>query len=121
MTAETDTQLDDEKVEEALRLVIDPELGYNIVDLGLVYAVLVNAGADDGGWTAGAALTFAEADLPPVALPSVAAGRGADLPRPMILAGAEPYLAFDVLYDPERRMIGLRPRPRPPARQGPKS
>ncbi len=44
MIAEADTQLDDKKVEEALRLVIDPELGYNIVDLGLVYAVLVNDG-----------------------------------------------------------------------------
>jgi hypothetical protein len=32
------------------------------------------------------------------------------MPRPMMLAGAAPYLAFDVLYDPERGVIGLRPR-----------
>lgn len=44
MTVGAESQLDDEKVKEALRLVIDPELGYNIVDLGLVYAVLVNDG-----------------------------------------------------------------------------
>ncbi|ANN61999.1 aromatic ring hydroxylase (plasmid) [Mesorhizobium loti NZP2037] len=44
MTAAAESPLDDAKVKQALRLVIDPELGYNIVDLGLVYAVLVNDG-----------------------------------------------------------------------------
>lgn len=37
------TALDDE-IAQALRLVIDPELGYNIVDLGLVYEVAAEAG-----------------------------------------------------------------------------
>ncbi|MGO9004673.1 MAG: metal-sulfur cluster assembly factor [Beijerinckiaceae bacterium] len=42
MTAEADLV---ERIKDALRLVIDPELGYNIVDLGLVYEVAI----EDGG------------------------------------------------------------------------
>lgn len=38
-------QPQEERIAEALRLVIDPELGCNIVDLGLVYDIA----ADDGG------------------------------------------------------------------------
>jgi len=34
----------DEQIAQALRLVIDPELGYNIVDLGLVYEVVTEEG-----------------------------------------------------------------------------
>ena len=34
-----------EVIRDALRLVIDPELGYNIVDLGLIYDVEIDKGA----------------------------------------------------------------------------
>ena len=36
----------EEQVLEALKSVVDPELGINIVDLGLVYEVEVGAGGD---------------------------------------------------------------------------
>jgi metal-sulfur cluster biosynthetic enzyme len=33
-----------EHIRSALRRVIDPELGYNVLDLGLIYAVVADAG-----------------------------------------------------------------------------
>jgi metal-sulfur cluster biosynthetic enzyme len=43
MTVETNDNIG-ERIKEVLHLVIDPELGYNIVDLGLVYGVAVKDG-----------------------------------------------------------------------------
>jgi metal-sulfur cluster biosynthetic enzyme len=40
------TKVDDEQVIEALRLVYDPELGVNIVDLGLVYGLDMDEGGN---------------------------------------------------------------------------
>lgn len=40
------TRIDDEQVIEALRLVFDPELGVNIVDLGLVYGLDIDEGGN---------------------------------------------------------------------------
>jgi hypothetical protein len=87
--------------------------GAVLLDTGASSAAVINAGGGGDAWTAGAALTFAGGALPPVELGRLATGRAGDLPRPMILAGSAPYLAFDVLYDPERRTIGLRSRPQP--------
>ncbi len=42
MTEETKAPANAADVEEALRDVIDPELGINVVDLGLVYGVMLD-------------------------------------------------------------------------------
>ncbi len=36
--------LDEERVQTALRHIVDPELGINIVDLGLIYGIRVHGG-----------------------------------------------------------------------------
>ena len=41
---ETATTAMGDRIVQALHLVIDPELGYNVVDLGLVYEVEAEAG-----------------------------------------------------------------------------
>lgn len=54
------TQLDPEDVYEAMRDVVDPELGINVVDLGLVYDVHVET---DGTVTLDMTLTSAACPL----------------------------------------------------------
>src|SRR3954468_11854165 len=41
-----------EDLEEAMRDVVDPELGINVVDLGLVYGITVDDGDAEAGKTA---------------------------------------------------------------------
>ena len=43
MTAQAPTPSNVADVEEALRDVVDPELGINVVDLGLVYGITVDS------------------------------------------------------------------------------
>ena len=43
MTETTQTPANVADVEEALRDVVDPELGINVVDLGLIYGITVDA------------------------------------------------------------------------------
>ena len=49
--------VDDEQVIEALRLVYDPELGVNIVDLGLVYSMDIEA-KPEGGYRVNVMMTL---------------------------------------------------------------
>ena len=42
MSIETDSPVNVADVEEAMRDVVDPELGINVVDLGLVYGITVD-------------------------------------------------------------------------------
>lgn len=49
-----------DEVEEAMRDVVDPELGINVVDLGLVYDIRV----DDGGDTITIDMTLTSAACP---------------------------------------------------------
>jgi metal-sulfur cluster biosynthetic enzyme len=43
-------ELTEESVEEALRDVIDPELGINVLDLGLVYGIHIDSPGADGNY-----------------------------------------------------------------------
>ena len=51
-------------VEEAMRDVVDPELGINVVDLGLVYGITLSPTDDGGGQVAAIDMTLTSAACP---------------------------------------------------------
>ena len=51
-------------VEEAMRDVVDPELGINVVDLGLVYGITLSPTDDGGGQLAAIDMTLTSAACP---------------------------------------------------------
>lgn len=69
-----------EDVEEAMRDVVDPELGINVVDLGLVYGITVH---DDNTATLDMTLTSAACPLTDVI---------EDQARSALLSGPEPLV-----------------------------
>jgi metal-sulfur cluster biosynthetic enzyme len=56
----SDTKAADEDVMEALKDVVDPELGINVVDLGLIYGITID---DDNTLTLDMTLTSAACPL----------------------------------------------------------
>ena len=60
MSEEAERPLDEATVRELLKEVVDPELGVNIVDLGLLYGVTID---DDGDVTLDLTLTTAACPL----------------------------------------------------------
>ena len=51
-------------LEEAMRDVVDPELGINVVDLGLVYDIWVRPGNTEGSFIARVDMTLTSAECP---------------------------------------------------------
>ncbi|RKZ11934.1 aromatic ring hydroxylase [bacterium] len=78
-----------ESVREALKTVIDPELGLNIVDLGLIYEVEV----DDAGVRIVMSMTSAACPMHNL-LSRLAENAVRDV------AGAEVQVNVDVVFDP---------------------
>jgi metal-sulfur cluster biosynthetic enzyme len=65
----TRVPVDEDRVRDVLRGVIDPEAGLNIVDLGLVYGIEVNV--EDGGVTLQLTMTSAACPMADMIVDSV--------------------------------------------------
>jgi metal-sulfur cluster biosynthetic enzyme len=84
-------------VREALRVVIDPELGYNIVDLGLIYDVAVEDSGNGG--IAHVAMTTTTRGCPATSyLQSGAEDAAASVPG---IASVDVTLTYDPPWTPE--------------------
>ncbi len=84
-----------DRVRSALRQVIDPELGYNIVDLGLIYDIAATANG-----TVRVVMTTTTPGCPATGyLQQGASDRARDVPG---VAAAEVELTYDPPWTPER-------------------
>lgn len=94
------------RVREALRVVIDPELGENVVDLGLIYAVDVSA---DG--IATIEMTTTTRGCPAAAFLKEAVGAAAwgvpDIHFAEVRMTYEPPWTPDMIGDETRRRLGI--------------
>ncbi|MBI5720557.1 MAG: metal-sulfur cluster assembly factor [Burkholderiales bacterium] len=98
----------EERVLDALRTVVDPEVGMNIVDLGLVYGVEIGAaGAGPGSITAvvkvSMTMTSAACPMADLIVDQVHEALAAALPR---ACAVEVEMVWEPPWTPER-MSGL--------------
>lgn len=89
----------EERVLDALRAVIDPEVGMNIVDLGLVYGVEIGA----GGVTVSMTMTSAACPMADLIVDQVHEALAATLPPACAM---QVEMVWDPPWTPER-MSGL--------------
>jgi metal-sulfur cluster biosynthetic enzyme len=101
--------IDEDRVRDALRNVIDPEAGLNIVDLGLVYAI----DASDQGVKLQLTMTSAACPMAEMivdeALGALAAALGAQTPVEVELVWDPPWTP-DRMSDFARERFGWAPR-----------
>jgi len=86
---------DEDAVREALRQVMDPEAGMNIVDLGLIYGVEV----DDGGVRVEMTMTSAACPMADMIVDEVHAALGSVVPSGVPV---DVELVWDPPWTPER-------------------
>ncbi|MBU45272.1 MAG: aromatic ring hydroxylase [Spirochaetaceae bacterium] len=82
-------------MEEALKTVVDPEVGLNIVDLGLIYGLDVD---DEGDVQLELTLTSPGCPVGPMILEEVQSTLESVLPHKQVLIS----LVFDPPWSPER-------------------
>ncbi len=83
------------RLEEALKTVVDPEVGLNIVDLGLIYGLDVD---DEGDVQLELTLTSPGCPVGPMILEEVQSTLESVLPHKQVLIS----LVFDPPWSPER-------------------
>jgi metal-sulfur cluster biosynthetic enzyme len=86
----TPAPIDEDRVRDALRAVMDPEAGMNIVDLGLVCGIDVD---QDGGVTLQLTMTSAACPMADMIVDDVRDALAGDL-------GAQTPVAIEMVWDP---------------------